>query len=404
MPSVDFTLPHWLYWSGLIVFPIVAMVLSRGAQPERGKRHASIAYFIWLVGGFLGFHRLYLKSNWGFFYWPLFALILITNSFEREARLVQSESVAALSAIERSKARGEKSVARAQKAISKAKSGLETLGSNDTNARRRFERTIKKNDTRIGKEQSKIAKLDDEGAKFPALIEAAGATRAYWSTVALYTFFTILAMLAFDALRIPFLTRAANAYLNDNPETRAPSTAAPDDTRFVGKGLWGAIDRISLLSGEFVAFWSVIAVFVYYYEVIVRYVFNSPTNWAHESMFLMFGMQYLIAGAYAMLTENHVRVDIFYSKFSPRGKAFVDLLTSVFFFLFAFALLTTGWLFAVDSMRQNQVSLSEWAVHYWPVKLVIVLGALLLILQGISKLAKDIALVISPNGAASHGA
>ena len=48
------------------------------------------------------------------------------------------------------------------------------------------------------------------------------------------------------------------------------------------------------------AYWSIVAVFVYYYEVISRYVFNSPTNWAHESMFLMFGMQYLIAGGFVL--------------------------------------------------------------------------------------------------------
>lgn len=62
------------------------------------------------------------------------------------------------------------------------------------------------------------------------------------------------------------------------------------------------IDRLSLTCGEFVAYWAVIAVFVYYFEVISRYVFGAPTNLAHESMYLMFGMQYLITGAYAMLT------------------------------------------------------------------------------------------------------
>jgi hypothetical protein len=44
------------------------------------------------------------------------------------------------------------------------------------------------------------------------------------------------------------------------------------------------IDRFSLTCGEFVAYWAVIAVFVYYFEVISRYVFGAPTNWAHESM------------------------------------------------------------------------------------------------------------------------
>ena len=54
------------------------------------------------------------------------------------------------------------------------------------------------------------------------------------------------------------------------------------------------------------AYWAVIFVFVYYYEVIARYVFNSPTNWVHESMFLMFGMQYILAGAYPRLLKKMI--------------------------------------------------------------------------------------------------
>ena len=70
----------------------------------------------------------------------------------------------------------------------------------------------------------------------------------------------------------------------------------------------------------------------------------------------MFGMQYLIAGSYAMLTESHVRVDIFYARFSRRGKAITDLLTSVFFFIFAGTLLATGFIFASDSMQGSDWS------------------------------------------------
>ena len=48
----------------------------------------------------------------------------------------------------------------------------------------------------------------------------------------------------------------------------------------------------------------------------------------------MFGMQYMISGAYAYREDQHVRVDVFYSKFSPRGKAIADIVSSVFFFIF----------------------------------------------------------------------
>ncbi|WP_043643833.1 TRAP transporter small permease subunit [Caenispirillum salinarum] len=165
-------------------------------------------------------------------------------------------------------------------------------------------------------------------------------------------------------------------------------------------GFTRLIDRISGFTGVFVAYWTVIAVVTYFYEVAVRYFFDSPTNWAHESMFLMFGMQYLIAGAYAYLHDAHVRVDLFYSKAGPRGKAALDIFTSVFFLVFTLALLWTGWTFFTNSVSAdflpfgtgyaNERSFTEWQVAYWPVKGTIFLGAVFLLLQGLGRLVKDI--------------
>jgi len=155
---------------------------------------------------------------------------------------------------------------------------------------------------------------------------------------------------------------------------------------------------VNVKAGEYVAWWSLMAVFVYYYEVIARFVFNSPTNWVHESMFLMFGMQYMLSGAYAYREDQHVRVDVIYAKFSPRGKAIADIITSVFFFIFIGTMLVTGYRFAGDAVNFGEHSFTEWGIQYWPVKLTIPIGAALLLLQGISKLIKDI-LFISRRGA-----
>ena len=133
--------------------------------------------------------------------------------------------------------------------------------------------------------------------------------------------------------------------------------------------------------------------FVYYYEVLARYVFNSPTNWVHESMFLMYGMQYMISGAYAYREDQHVRVDVVYSHLSVRGKAIADIVSSVFFFIFTITMLVTGWKFALDAVKNTEISFTEWAVQYWPVKLAIPIGAALIVMQGVSKLVKDIMLV-----------
>ncbi|TIN51143.1 MAG: TRAP transporter small permease subunit, partial [Mesorhizobium sp.] len=151
------------------------------------------------------------------------------------------------------------------------------------------------------------------------------------------------------------------------------------------------VDWLVRVTGEFVAYWSVLAVMAYYYEVVARFVFNSPTNWVHESMFLMFGMQYMLAGAYAYRDETHVRVDIVYSHLSERGRAICDIITSAFFFLFVGTMLVAGWRFASDAMAVGESSFTEWGIQYWPVKLAIPVGAALLLLQGVSRLMRDIA-------------
>jgi len=114
----------------------------------------------------------------------------------------------------------------------------------------------------------------------------------------------------------------------------------------------------------------------------------------HESMFLMFGMQYMLSGAYAYREDQHVRVDVIYAKFSPRGKAIADIVTSVFFFIFIGTMLVTGIKFASDSIGFGETSFTEWGIQYWPVKLAIPIGAGLLLLQGISKLIKDVLFVM----------
>lgn len=150
------------------------------------------------------------------------------------------------------------------------------------------------------------------------------------------------------------------------------------------------IDWVSDRSGLFVALWSVNAVLAYTFEVIMRYAFNMPTIWVHESSYLLFGMQYVVAGAYGMLHGSHVRVDVIYTKLSQRGQGAVNVITSVFFFAFVIAMLATSWQFFTDSFNQGERSLETWQIQYWPVKSMLVLGSALILLAGISHLIKDI--------------
>ncbi len=108
---------------------------------------------------------------------------------------------------------------------------------------------------------------------------------------------------------------------------------------------------------------------------------------------LMFGMQYLLSGAYAFREGAHVRVDVIYERFSMRTRAKIDIVTSTVFFIFTCTLIATGFLFARDAVEVMEVSFTEWAIQYWPVKITFVIGGGLLLLQGIAKLMRDIIFV-----------
>jgi TRAP-type mannitol/chloroaromatic compound transport system permease small subunit len=350
MPSLNFVLPHWAYWAGLIVFPIVAIWLVARQErtgPPRGTS-TFIAYLFWLTAGFLGIHRVYLKSLWALPFVGVFVAILVVNGDIRDAREDFSRTRAAYDKTRLDLSRG---------------SGSEAA----------------------------VSAANKEAT-------AASAELDRWRAISRGLALGMAAMLLIDAALIPGTVRRLRAREADiraaAPEPVIAEGPPPEDpTLHVRLPLVAPLDAFNAFAGKFVAYWAVISVFVYYYEVIARFVFNSPTNWVHESMFLMYGMQYMIAGAYAYQEDQHVRVDVLYAKFSPRGKALADVVTSIFFFIFVGTMAVTGWRFGTDAVAVGEHSFTEWGVQYWPVKMMISIGAALLLLQGLAKLAKDIAIL-----------
>jgi TRAP-type mannitol/chloroaromatic compound transport system permease small subunit len=130
-------------------------------------------------------------------------------------------------------------------------------------------------------------------------------------------------------------------------------------------------------------------------EVVLRYFFNSPTIWGSELPQLIFGTYVILSGGPIMRHGGHVNVDIFYSRFPPRTKALLDIATFALFFLFCGMLLVYGGQLALESMGTWERSQSAWNPPLYPFKLMIPIGALLLLLQGTAKLVRDIAILFS---------
>jgi len=383
MPELDFVLPHWAYWGGLLLFPLAAYFLYRRSRSRPAGPPVSLitAYFFLLAGGFVGVHRLYLKSRWAAGFMLLFVAILLVNV---EARLARQEHSNAFNAV----SLAESKLARAEKGLRKAEARL-------------AEQDSERNRRKVEEERADIAEAETKLAAARTDEAATREVQAEWNSAARWLGALLLLGILIDALLLPGLVRQRNAV--EQPVSADEGFHCPvveqehDDSREPFTFNRG-ISRVNAFAGEFVAYWSIIAVFAYYYEVVARYVFNSPTNWAHEGMFLMFGMQYLIAGGFCLRENAHVRVDVIYSQFPKRTRAIMDLITSVFFFIFVLTLLVTGWIFFHDAYAIKEVSFTEWAVQYWPVKFALPLGAALLLLQGIAQLVKDIAAVANPAG------
>ncbi|MEZ5652374.1 MAG: TRAP transporter small permease subunit [Burkholderiaceae bacterium] len=130
-------------------------------------------------------------------------------------------------------------------------------------------------------------------------------------------------------------------------------------------------------------------------DVIMRYVQENPISWSSQASKLIYGVYAIIGGGYLLARRDHVKVDLFYANFSKRKQAIVDIVTSVLFFLFIGVLVREAWLMAADSVSSWEVSYeTTWRAPIWPSKIMIVVAAVLLLLQGIIKLIADVMIVM----------
>lgn len=99
------------------------------------------------------------------------------------------------------------------------------------------------------------------------------------------------------------------------------------------KRFLAAIDRVSIWSGKAVSVLVLVICFSITVEVIMRYLFHSPTDWALEIMCMSSAVLYIMGGAWTSQSKRHIQMKIVYSKLSRRNKAILDSITFVFFFI-----------------------------------------------------------------------
>ena len=151
-------------------------------------------------------------------------------------------------------------------------------------------------------------------------------------------------------------------------------------------------DDLSAWFGKVFAWCILVMTFGIGYEVVVRYAFRAPTPWAFDLSYMLYGTLFMMAGAYTLSRDAHVRGDFIYRLWKPRTQAVVELvLYFLFFFPGVLALVFAGWKYASRSWSYLEVSSNSPAgIPIYQFKSVIVAAGILLFLQGMAQVFRCI--------------
>lgn len=152
------------------------------------------------------------------------------------------------------------------------------------------------------------------------------------------------------------------------------------------------IDRVSDWSGKLLSYLVYPLVGCVAYEVIARYFFNAPTEWAYDITYMFYGAIFMLGAAYTLLKKGHIRTDVLYGKWSPQKQGKIDAILYLFLFFPGMVLyLIAGIDYAAHSwMTHEKAANSPWMPIIYPFKTVIPLTAAMLLIQGVSEFIKSV--------------
>jgi TRAP-type mannitol/chloroaromatic compound transport system permease small subunit len=150
-----------------------------------------------------------------------------------------------------------------------------------------------------------------------------------------------------------------------------------------------AVDRLTTFVGRFFAWAIVVLTLLVSWEVFSRYFLNHPHPWALDAQIMLYGTLFMMAGAYTLAHQGHVRGDVLYGALKPRTQASIDLVLFVFFYLPGVLALTwAGWTYANESLAIRENTFSPDPLPLYPFKFVSPAAGFLLLLQGIVEILR----------------
>jgi len=150
------------------------------------------------------------------------------------------------------------------------------------------------------------------------------------------------------------------------------------------------VDKVSTFVGRAFSWLIVVLTLFISWEVFSRYALDAPHAWAFDVMIMMYGTLFMMAGAYTLSQNGHVRGDVLYGFFTPRVQASIDLVLYIFFFIpGVVALVWAGYYYAGDSWRINEHSnITADGPPVYPFKTVIPLAGAFILAQGIVEIIR----------------
>ena len=150
-----------------------------------------------------------------------------------------------------------------------------------------------------------------------------------------------------------------------------------------------AVDRLTTFVGRLFAWAIAVLTLLVSWEVFSRYFLNHPHPWALDAQIMLYGTLFMMAGAYTLAHQGHVRGDVLYGALKPRTQASIDLVLFIFFYLPGVLALTwAGWTYANESLAIRENTFSPDPLPLYPFKFVIPAAGFLLLLQGIVEILR----------------
>jgi len=152
-----------------------------------------------------------------------------------------------------------------------------------------------------------------------------------------------------------------------------------------------AVDRLSTWLGQLFAWSIILLTFGISWEVFSRYVLGKPHAWMLDAQIMAYGILFMMAGAYTLAKNGHVRGDVLYGFFRPRTQATLDLILYILFFLPGVLAMTyAGWFFFTDSLAIREQTFNADPIPLYPFKFFISFAGAVLLLQGLVEIARCI--------------